>query len=120
MKWALAALCIIRMVGNEVYDQTNVSAYYFMSQAIFETGILILLYRLFDGWVRKFTVFCIGASATVFLREALFFFGSDFLGDPTNVKLPDRLIFWAGGFLLLLYESRLLVKLYRKWKKSKN
>lgn len=112
MKGALVVLCVLRIVGNAVWKELDCPAIYYITQAIFETGILIVLYKMMDeGWVQRFLIFCAFASGFVLIREVFYLF-TDWLGDPTAVTLPDRLGFWAGVAGLIFHEWRL-------WKKSK-
>lgn len=111
MKGALIFLCVLRIVGNAVWKEFECPAIYYITQAIFETGILIVLYKSFDGWMQRFLVFCAFASGFVLLREIVFLF-SDWLGNPEQPDFPDRIGFWAGVAGLIFHEWRL-------WKKSK-
>lgn len=108
---AVVVLCSVRIIGNELLDQTGIPACYFISQAIFETGLLSIFYRHTEGWVSRFVIFCAFASGFVLIREIVSLF-ADFLGNPTKVSLPDRILFWAGIAGLIFHEWRL-------WKKSK-
>lgn len=112
MKWALVFLCLVRIITNAVWREFDNAAIYYIGQALFETGVLLVLYRSWEGWIQRFLIFCAFASGFVLLREVFFLF-TDWLGNPTNVSILDRLSFWAGVVGLIYHELRLI------WKKSK-
>lgn len=113
MKWYLLGLCLIRILTNAVWKEFENPSIYYIGQAVFETGVLVIFYQSFaEGWFRRFLIFCAFASGFVLLREVFYLF-TDWLGDPTKVSLPDRLGFWAGAIGVVFHEWRL-------WKKSRN
>lgn len=105
MKWFIVLLCVIRIAGNSLWPFFDEPKVYYITQGIFEAGILWVLVRNTEGGLKLFLTFCFGTS--------LYALGKEFF-DPITLDLAEYYGF-AFGLLILTIQY-----LYTRWKNSKN